>query len=633
MDRLTLRIENRSDAAGDMPEDISVLGKGLSIGRKANNDWSLPDNTRFISGKHIEIAYTDDKYVLEDVSTNGTFVNGSTQRIDSKHILADGDTIRVGSYIVVVELKPAPDSALPQIKGAQGVQAPPMAGTMRPPVTGIQSHRNAATSTSARGAQTPDFSRFQTGVTGAPAVQRPTGGVSQPPNMAPKPEASLIPDDFEDDLLDLIPSIPPTSTEPEPEPVAPEPTPQPVPEQTPEPTPEPTPTPRVEPPAPAPEPAPQAVAPKPAETRDPFPDLDPAPQRQPDLTPKAAEPDLTPRPVRVEPAPEAERRPQASVPDPTPLPMPDAIAAKPRDDGPASPAYADGPFSMTDPTAAPIEPRPPMPKAPPVIEKTDLTPQGLGERFAETTPPRRDPVPQPAPEPVRPAPQVAPPPPTPAPAPTPAPEAKAPEPVAAPAPPPEPAPAPAPAVNALLEGFLEGAEIDDPDALAIDLHELGVMLGKCARLGTREMMQMLQDRSAVKLFVAQEDRTMRIASGNNPMKFMLDPDDAFKALFVTPRDGYQTGPDGFDNALTDIRQHQQAMMAAIQPALADMLQGLAPAEIAQDAGGGRLGSGARKSWEEYTKRWESRAAQGENGMLDAFLDAFSRRYNQALDSL
>jgi type VI secretion system protein ImpI len=50
-------------------------------------------------------------------------------------------------------------------------------------------------------------------------------------------------------------------------------------------------------------------------------------------------------------------------------------------------------------------------------------------------------------------------------------------------------------------------------------------------------------------------------------------------------------------------------------------------------GGGRLGGGARKGWEEYNKRWDARAAQGENGMLDAFLDAFSRRYNQALDSL
>lgn len=278
------------------------------------------------------------------------------------------------------------------------------------------------------------------------------------------------------------------------------------------------------------------------------------------------------------------------------------------------------PFSPTDPTAAPvILPDPVETPAQPVVERTDLTPRGLGERFAETAAPRPAPVvtETPAPAQAAPAPEPAP---TPATTPTPAPA-------------PTPAPLPEPATNALLEGFLEGAGIPDADQLGFDLHALGVMLGKCARMGTQEMMYMLQDRSAVKLFVANDDRTMRIASGNNPMKFMADPDEAFLALFVQPRDGYQTGPDGFDNALSDIRQHQKAMMAAIQPALADMLEGLAPKEIEKDAGGGRLGSGARKSWEEYEKRWAARAAQGENGMLDAFIDAFSRRYAQALDSL
>lgn len=606
MDRLTLRIENRSDAASDMPEDISVTGKGITIGRKATNDWALPDNTRFISGQHIVITYEDDSYVLTDVSTNGTFINGTSKRIEGKHTLANGDTVRIGSYIVTVVLTPVVETAIPQISGAQRVQAPPTAGTMRTPTTGIQSH-NKTTSTSARGAQTPDFSRFQTGITGAPGVQRPTGGVSQPPVMAPPSPASLIPDDFDDNLLgpdtpeiDATPEAAPTMEEvpapkapPAPEPIeVAEPDPfasaalasLPFPASTPAPAPFPT-------PAPAPTPAPPNEIPA-AEVRSvdapisdasvgggPFSDAGPVRHAPGDAAPAPAM-DLTPK----------------AQPFGDPEPPMQAKAAKPN---------TEGPFSLSDPTAAPMVPRDPDPALKsPVVEKTDLTPPGLGERFAETTPPRVEPA------------IAAPPPATPAPV-------AAPEPTA-PAPPP---------VNALLEGFLEGAGIDDPDSLTVDLRELGVMLGKCARMGTQEMMQMLQDRSAVKLFVAHEDRTMRIASGNNPMKFMMDPDDAFKALFVAPRDGYQTGPDGFDNALSDIRQHQRAMMAAIQPALADMLEGLAPSEIAQDAGGGRLGRGERKSWEEYTKRWESRAAQGENGMLDAFIDAFSRRYNQALDSL
>ena len=543
MDRLTLRIENRSDAAVDMPEDISVLGKGISIGRKKENDWSLPDNTRFISGRHVSITYEGDGYLIEDVSTNGTFVNGTTSRIEGKRRLENGDTIRIGSYIVSVEIA-LEETSMPQITGAQGVQAPPTggAGVSVPPTTGPRNvpaatsmpPRNVPAASSAppgrAGAQAPDFSRFQGGGTGAAGVQRP--GMSVPPMANPAPPASPIPDDFDDDLLGLTGG----QAAAQPEPAAP---------------------------APAVEQTPPAAA-----------------------------------PVQVSETPAASVNPVSQA---APAPPPTGEAQVPE---------RTSPFSPTDPTAAPvILPDPVETPVQPVIERTDLTPRGLGERFAETAAPR------PAP--------IAAEPPAPAPAPV---EAKR-EPAPAPAPPPEPA------SNALLEGFLEGAGIPDADQLGFDLHDLGVMLGKCARMGTQEMMHMLQDRSAVKLFVSNDDRTMRIASGNNPMKFMADPDEAFLALFVQPRDGYQTGPDGFDNALADIRQHQKAMMAAIQPALADMLEGLAPKEIEKDAGGGRLGSGARKSWEEYEKRWAARAAQGENGMLDAFIDAFSRRYAQALDSL
>ncbi|MEP1586329.1 MAG: type VI secretion system-associated FHA domain protein [Tateyamaria sp.] len=576
MDRLTLRIENRSDAAGDMPEDISVHAKGISIGRKANNDWSLPDNTRFISGHHVSVTVENDTYLLEDVSTNGTFVNGASQRISGKHKLSDGDTIRIGSYIVGVVLEEVEDPILPQITGAQGVQAPPSAGVMNPATTGVQ--RVDTSNASASGAQTPDFSQFQTGNKGATGVQRP-GAVSMPPGAALEPVESMIPDDF-DDFLDLVPV---GSNENMSDDVIQEPIPDPTPEQVAIPdlpaTPEPIPTPKASAAPPDETPVEQVISfadPAPNSTNDALPDPTPAQAVVPEPVPERVAGPFSETPIEAAPVPE------------TPT-----LARNP-----------DGPFSMSDPVVPQVVPTPasaPAVKATPVVEKTDVTPRGLGERFAETAAPRQnaDPIAR--------------------------------EPLETP-PAPEPAP---PATNALLEGFLEGAGIDDPGELEIPLRELGVMLGQCARLGTQEMMHMLQDRSAVKLFVAQEDRTMRIASGNNPMKFMMDPNDAFKALFVQPRDGYQTGPDGFDNALNDIRQHQQAMMAAIQPALADMLEGLAPTEISQDVGGGGgvLGGGARKSWEEYNKRWDSRAAQGENGMLDAFIDAFSRRYNQALDTL
>lgn len=186
--------------------------------------------------------------------------------------------------------------------------------------------------------------------------------------------------------------------------------------------------------------------------------------------------------------------------------------------------------------------------------------------------------------------------------------------------------------EAMMRGFIEGAGLSNVTS-SLPPEELGRMLGRIARYGTQELMRMLQDRAAVKLFVSNEDRTMRVAAGNNPMKFMLDVNQAFEALFLAPRDGYMTGADGFENALSDVRRHQSAVIAAMQPALAEMLDGLSPDDIEAAVGGGMLGGGSRKAWDEFTKRWESRASQGENGMLDAFIKAFSRHYSEALRKL
>lgn len=202
-----------------------------------------------------------------------------------------------------------------------------------------------------------------------------------------------------------------------------------------------------------------------------------------------------------------------------------------------------------------------------------------------------------------------------------------------PVPPPPKVSAPEPKQEALLKGFMEGAEIRDISRVHLTPDVLGRMLGQIARRGTAELMQMLQDRAAIKLFVSEEDRTMRMASGNNPLKFMADPDQAFATLFLDPREGYLTGADGFENAMADIRRHQTAVIAALQPALTEMLEGLAPEEITADARSGLLGGASRKAWEEYEKRWKARASQGENGMLDAFLQAFAKHYADALQKL
>src|SRR5262245_5893927 len=99
---LHLRIENVPNLPDGGPVEITVTGKrGIDIGRDSHLDWSLPDPTRHISGKHAEIRYKEGGYWLHDVSTNGTYLNGGDHRMQAPHRLRSGDRFTIGQYIVV----------------------------------------------------------------------------------------------------------------------------------------------------------------------------------------------------------------------------------------------------------------------------------------------------------------------------------------------------------------------------------------------------------------------------------------------------------------------------------------------------------------------------------------------------
>src|ERR1044072_1149876 len=50
---------------------------GGRIGRAGDNDWILPDPDRYVSSHHCKVEFRAGRWVLEDTSTNGVFINGS----------------------------------------------------------------------------------------------------------------------------------------------------------------------------------------------------------------------------------------------------------------------------------------------------------------------------------------------------------------------------------------------------------------------------------------------------------------------------------------------------------------------------------------------------------------------------
>ena len=103
----TLTIENVDSLTSGDPVVMVLNEHGLSVGRAAHADWTLPDPKNFISSLHCDIDYSDGNYLLTDRSTNGTFVNGAGQRLTAPHRLNHGDLLKIGAYEVRVSLSGA----------------------------------------------------------------------------------------------------------------------------------------------------------------------------------------------------------------------------------------------------------------------------------------------------------------------------------------------------------------------------------------------------------------------------------------------------------------------------------------------------------------------------------------------
>jgi len=184
-----------------------------------------------------------------------------------------------------------------------------------------------------------------------------------------------------------------------------------------------------------------------------------------------------------------------------------------------------------------------------------------------------------------------------------------------------------------LRAFCSGAGLPADLFADVPADALARSLGEAMRHVAREVMLSLQDRAAAKQFALAGERTMRGATDNNPLKFLPDAEQAIEAMFLRPRAGFQTGPAGLADALKDLRLHQAAAFAALQPALARLLGDLAPERIEAEAeaGGVRLGSDRRApAWEIFVQRWDGKSAGHDNGILDEFLAHFAASYREVV---
>jgi len=98
---LILTIEAGGGAEDGPTSPYRADGDLIVLGRSRNCDWHLPDPTNAISSRHCELRRDGDAWILTDISTNGTFLNGAAERLGGEHKLAPGDRLRIGRYEIV----------------------------------------------------------------------------------------------------------------------------------------------------------------------------------------------------------------------------------------------------------------------------------------------------------------------------------------------------------------------------------------------------------------------------------------------------------------------------------------------------------------------------------------------------
>jgi type VI secretion system FHA domain protein len=110
---LTLEVTGpQSDALGHARRKVFGIDGG-TIGRLPDNTWVL--SQPYVSGRHAIIRFMDGSFQIEDTSTNGVFLNSTTERIvrGRSYPIKSGDRILIDPYEIVA-----------QVDASEAVEAP-----------------------------------------------------------------------------------------------------------------------------------------------------------------------------------------------------------------------------------------------------------------------------------------------------------------------------------------------------------------------------------------------------------------------------------------------------------------------------------------------------------------------------
>ncbi len=199
-----------------------------------------------------------------------------------------------------------------------------------------------------------------------------------------------------------------------------------------------------------------------------------------------------------------------------------------------------------------------------------------------------------------------------------------------------PAPTPAASTGSIdLEELLRAAGLTAKDMSP----ELAKELGQVLRIVVQGLMEVLQSRAEIKSQLRMNMTRMQAAE-NNPLKFSPNVEAALHTLLVERNRGYLPTTRAFEEALSDIRNHQIAVLQGIRTAFNSMLEHFDPERLSEEFDNkAKSGSALRKlgaKWrfqDAYAEEYASLTRDADESFRKLFGEYFAQAYEEQMERL
>ncbi len=186
----------------------------------------------------------------------------------------------------------------------------------------------------------------------------------------------------------------------------------------------------------------------------------------------------------------------------------------------------------------------------------------------------------------------------------------------------------------MAAAFLRGVGLGE--AVLSDPEKTLERIGAALRATVSGLRQTLMARASIKdeFRIAQ---TVIRATGNNPLKFSLDDDDALATLLGTSRRGAMGPEEAIAEAFEDLRMHELATVSAMQAAVRVLLGQFEPEAIERKAANNALqihpAQKKARAWDIFALQHKNVTQALSDDFDSVFGKAFARAYEQAIEEL